>query len=216
MKTSDSILKISQAFVKAQSTITAALKDSLNPAFKSKYADLSSVTDAIRPAAAANGLAYLQSATMVGTNQLELTTRIIHESGEWFEFDMLMPMPKSDAHGFGSIQTYGRRYALSSIFGCVADDDDGNAATGVAVKPAYTPSVPAKPAVPAAPAAKALVPPAPDNLVELVMTGDIAAKAGLSAYQTFWTARSNAEKTAIGTVQHDKFKAVASKVRVPA
>jgi hypothetical protein len=137
MKTSDSIIKIAPAFVKAQAEISGASKDSSNPAFKSKYANLESVTDAIRPAAAKQGLAYFQDATMLDGSRLMLTTRVIHESGEWLEFEMIMPISKLDPQGFGSAMTYGRRYSLSAAFGVAPEDDDGNAATGAAPKPAY-------------------------------------------------------------------------------
>jgi hypothetical protein len=48
MKTSDSIKEIATALVKAQDDITFAVKDSTNPHFKSRYADLGSVIHAIK------------------------------------------------------------------------------------------------------------------------------------------------------------------------
>lgn len=219
MKTSESTLKISAAFVKAQGEITGAIKDSNNPAFKSKYADFSSVTDAIRPAAAKHGLGFLQEGTMVPGNQLVLTTRIIHESGEWFESEMLMPFTKQDAHGLGSLMTYGKRYALSAFFGVSAEeDDDGNAATGVQAKPAPYNSTPARAATPAAPAKPAASVPTtpPGNLADLVGNGETAAKAGLPSYQKFWTGLTAADKNTLGVPQHEKWKAIATAAKVAA
>ncbi|MDQ2823597.1 MAG: ERF family protein [Pseudomonadota bacterium] len=218
MKTSESIIKFAPAFVKAQAEISGASKDKANPAFKSKYADLQSVTDAIRPAAAAHGLAYFQDATMTEDSKLLLITRVIHESGEWVEYEMRMPIAKLDPQGFGSAMTYARRYSLSAAFGVAPEDDDGNAASGVQAKPApynttparvATPPVVAKPATPAA-----TTPPA--NLADMVMNGETAAKAGLPAYEKFWKSLTVVEKNALGVPQHDKWKALASLAKVAA
>jgi len=53
----------------------------------------------------------------------------MHASGEWLEQEFLIPLGKLDAHGAGSAITYARRYALQSIAGIPAEDDDGNAAS---------------------------------------------------------------------------------------
>lgn len=224
MKTSPSITEFAKAFVKAQAEISGASKDSSNPAFKSKYADLESVTDAIRPAAAKHGLGYLQDGTLTDDGKLLLTTLVLHESGEWIEYEMKMPISKLDPQGFGSAMTYGRRYSLSAAFGVAPEDDDGNAATGVQAKPAQstfsaparpaTPAVIAKPAVVAKPAAVASTPPA--NLADLAGNGEAAAKAGLPAYQKFWTGLTAADKNVIGAPQHDKWKTLATAVKIAA
>lgn len=233
MKTSDSITKFAPAFVKAQAQVSGASKDCTNPAFKSKYANLESVTDAIRPAAAQHGLAYLQDATMIDGQRLLLTTRIIHESGEWIDFEMTMPISKVDPQGFGSSVTYGRRYALSAAFGVAPEDDDGNAASGSssgwtkpstpapasAAKPATPAPVPAKPAViPVAPVAVKPAAPTlpPENLVELLECGEEASKLGLAGYRVFWTALPGRSQSAVGVAQHEKWKAAASLVKAAA
>jgi hypothetical protein len=51
MNKSENITTLAVALVKAQADIKAALKDSTNPHFKSKYADLGSVVDAVKGAA---------------------------------------------------------------------------------------------------------------------------------------------------------------------
>ena len=227
MKTSESIIKFAAAFAKAQGEIGSAHKDAKNPHFGSKYADLASVTDAIRPAAAKHGIAFFQDGTLVETNKILLTTRVIHESGEWVEHEMLMPVAKVDPQGFGSAMTYARRYALQAAFGVAPAEDDGNAATGTSSKAPYTPSTPAKaaykPAAPiavakppavATPAAVASTPPA--NLADMVGNGEAAAKAGLPAYQQFWTGLTVADKNALGTAQHEKWKATATAVKIAA
>lgn len=140
MQTSPEIDKISPALVKAQSELRHAVKDTANPAFKGvKYADLSSVWDAAKPVLTANKLAALQDVVSTDAG-MGVRTRILHESGQWIEFDPpIIPLEKRNAHGAGSVLTYGRRYSLSAALGVVADfDDDGNAAVaspsqGVAV-----------------------------------------------------------------------------------
>ena len=128
MRTSETITKIADALVKAQSAMKPALKDSRNPHFNSRYADLASVWDAIREPLTSNGLSVIQ---MVGSNELEkttLTTRVTHVSGEWIESTWQIPVGKQDPQGLGSAISYARRYALASAIGVVQDDDDGNAA----------------------------------------------------------------------------------------
>ncbi len=129
MKTSDQTANVFAAFIKAQAMLEAAAKDSNNPAFKSKYADLTSHVEAIRPAFKANDLAFIQEVTSDDSGA-HVLTRVIHKSGEWFDSGPLfIPASKHDAHGFGSAISYARRYGLSATVGTVADDDDGNAAT---------------------------------------------------------------------------------------
>ena len=51
MKTSETTKAVFGALAKAQGALEAAVKDSTNPAFRSKYADLTSHVEAIRPVA---------------------------------------------------------------------------------------------------------------------------------------------------------------------
>ena len=119
---------IHAALVKAQAEIGAALKDSTNPHFKSKYADLASVVSAIKPVAAKHGLGYVQK-FHPAEGGVCIETIIVHESGEQIETGPLfVPASKQDAQGYGSASTYTRRYSLQTAFGVPADDEDGNAA----------------------------------------------------------------------------------------
>jgi ERF superfamily len=131
MKTSETISKIAVALLEAQKGITFATKDVVNGHFKSKYADLSSVVDAVKPSLNDSGIAFVQSAGPSDDSKLHLTTRLIHTSGEWIEDTLVMPLPKQDPQGFGSAMTYARRYALAAITGLYQDDDDGNAGSGI-------------------------------------------------------------------------------------
>lgn len=129
MKTSESISKIAPALLKAQKAITFAAKDATNPAFRSKYADLPSVIDAIKSALNDAGIVFIQTPSPSDAGMLFLTTRLLHESGEWIEDVATTPFAKHDPQGYGSAITYLRRYSLSSITGLYQDDDDGNAAS---------------------------------------------------------------------------------------
>lgn len=136
MKTSDTLTKIAPALLAAQKAITFAAKDSNNPHFKSKYADLPGVIEAIKEPLNSVGIVFLQTQGKADQGTMTLTTRLLHESGEWIEDTATIPLPKSDPQGFGSANTYGRRYGLASIIGLYQDDDDGNAASGVGQKAA--------------------------------------------------------------------------------
>lgn len=123
------IANLAAAFVKAQGQLKNPPKDSNNPHFKSKYADLPTVLDTVRPVLAANNLAVLQTVETAGTSPV-LTTTLLHASGESIEATVVMLLDKSNAQGFGSALTYYRRYALCALLGIAGDDDDdGNAAT---------------------------------------------------------------------------------------
>ena len=141
LETSESIAKIAASLAKAQGSMRAALKDSVNPHFRSRYADLAGVWDACREPLASNGLAVVQTPGEISERSITLTTLLCHESGEWMRSAFTIPVSKADAQGVGSAVTYARRYALAAMVGIVQDDDDGNAATGPALqrKPAPAP-----------------------------------------------------------------------------
>jgi hypothetical protein len=129
MQTSEQINELAAALAKAQGQIQGAVKDSTNPAFKSRYADLASVWDACRVALSANGLAVVQGPALADRG-VSVTTRLLHSSGQWAESTLILPMDKATAQGAGSAITYARRYALAAMVGVAPDDDDdGNAAS---------------------------------------------------------------------------------------
>jgi hypothetical protein len=117
------------AVAKAQGEIEGAKKDSTNPHFKSKYADLASARDAVQGPLSKNGLALIQWPRTVN-NGVEIETWLGHASGQYMSGTLCMPCSKMDAHGVGSAITYGRRYALMAVTGVAPEDDDGNAAGG--------------------------------------------------------------------------------------
>ena len=137
MNKSESIAALAAALATAQGSMKGAVKDSANPFFKSKYADLASVVEAIRSAFSANGLSYIQTIQPSDRDEVRVETMILHSSGEWISCGVLaLPVSKVDAQGYGSALTYARRYSLSAAVGVAPEDDDGNAAT--AAKPNAT------------------------------------------------------------------------------
>jgi len=133
MKTSESLKEIAPSLCRAQAKIKTALKDTSNPFFKSKYADLTSIIDACKDALNGEGISFLQGAR-TSDNGVVVETLLLHVSGEWISEALEMPVSKSDAQGVGSAITYGRRYGLQAMVGVPAEDDDGNAATKAAPK----------------------------------------------------------------------------------
>lgn len=115
------------AVAKAQGEIEGAKKDSTNPHFKSKYADLASARAAVQGPLSKNGLALIQWPRTVN-NGVEIETWLGHASGQYMSGTLCMPCAKMDAHGVGSAITYGRRYALMAVTGVAPEDDDGNGA----------------------------------------------------------------------------------------
>lgn len=133
---SDSIGKLVEALAKAQLKFDPVLKDSDNPAFRSKYADLQSVISATAKHLAGEGLVVIQmpQASLGADNKtLTLTTMLAHTSGEWIASDLTLPATmrdRLDAQAIGSAITYARRYGMQSILGVAAEvDDDGNSAS---------------------------------------------------------------------------------------
>ncbi len=127
-KTSDSTAILFAAVSAAQSQFAGAKKDAVNPAFRSKYADLASVWDAVREHLTENKLAIIQIPT-AEQNVVTVTTILTHASGEWISGELAMTSEKFTPQGIGSCITYARRYALSAFLGIAPEDDDGNEAS---------------------------------------------------------------------------------------
>jgi hypothetical protein len=127
---SPSLGALAGALAKAQGAMKGAKKDSENPHFKSKYADLASIWEACRAALAANGLAVMQRVRTDSAGVI-ITTMLVHSSGEWVKDRCLYPLAQRTIQSVGSVITYGRRYSLAALVGVAADeDDDGNGAMG--------------------------------------------------------------------------------------
>lgn len=115
---------LSAALAQAAHHFSVAVKDAKNPFYKSNYATLSSVMDAIWDALVAEGLVVQQE-----VRSKSLYTILRHSSGEYQEYGPYpLPSIEDDPQKFGSAVTYARRYAIMPLFGVTPEDDDGNAA----------------------------------------------------------------------------------------
>lgn len=199
MTTSEQVNDIAAALAKAQAAMKNAALNKVNPHFRSKYADLAGIRDAVIPALTANGIAVVQTfdAASEGVAYCVLT-RLMHASGQWIE--SLCPIPGGqDMQKMGSAITYARRYSLSAICGIAADeDDDANAAT----------------TQPSGPKAVAK---APEGFEDFLADLELVAADGSEALKSAWTKSSPAMRKHLTDAQPDKWellKARAASVKV--
>jgi hypothetical protein len=135
MQHSEQIDQLATALAAAQGVMGGALKDSANPFFKSKYADLESVWTACRKALSENGLAVIQTTGVADSGGVCVTTVLAHKSGQWIRDTLPVNAKDNTPQGIGSAITYARRYALASIVGVYQTDDDAEAAHGRGTQP---------------------------------------------------------------------------------
>ncbi len=117
------------ALLAVQAEAPKVVKDQTNPHFKSRFASLDAVMDAIGPILTRHGLVW---ATLPGRVDGEpaLTYKLVHvATGETLEGSMPLMLKSADPQGQGSALTYARRYSIMAVLGLVPDeDDDGNRA----------------------------------------------------------------------------------------
>jgi hypothetical protein len=129
MNQSAEIDKIAPALRAAMVRMTGVVKDSKNPHFKNDYASLEAVIETSRPVLSEGNMCAIQGVGAFDGRAIAITTRILHDSGQWIESEASIPLAKIDAQGAGSAITYGRRYALMAMLGLAPVDDDGQAAS---------------------------------------------------------------------------------------
>lgn len=131
---SNELNEIFAALAKAQGEFPSIKKDSKNPFYNSKYADLASITDATRSHLSNQGLCVIQ--TMGSFNGTPtLITTLGHSSGQWIRGEMVLMLPRDKQNNelltpqsYGSSITFFRRYCLQAIINVAAEDDDGEKA----------------------------------------------------------------------------------------
>ena len=123
-------MAIASKLLEIQGLDLQLVKDAENPHFKSGYATLGAVLDLLRPVLQERNLLLIQT-----VDDVRLTTKIVDvDDGDELESSMLIVMDKQTSQGLGSGITYARRYSLTTMFNLDAEDDDGIAASGPAVK----------------------------------------------------------------------------------
>lgn len=120
---------LATALAKAQAECQNVVMNKTNPHFRSRYADLSAVRDAIVPVFAKHGLSIVQAPSFDEFTSFKLETILMHESGESLTWWFPLPNDVNKMQQIGSAISYARRYTLSAIAGIASEeDDDGNAA----------------------------------------------------------------------------------------
>ena len=195
MRASTTIAELAGAFAKAQGAFVNPAKDrevtvttKTGSSYTFKYATFAAIVDAVRKPLADNGMSFLQITSADEHGHL-LTTRLLHASGEWLEFDTPVFVASEGAQAFGSGVTYAKRYALSTMLGITADeDDDANAADGNQADmrsrgPAQRPPPPARPALPGAAAAQNGIAAAANNEAAETFTAQAIERIGKFRHQ---------------------------------
>ena len=136
MPRSEQINELAASLACAQGAMSVAIKDSVNPHFKSRYADLASVIDAVRPHLSVNGIAFVQDVT-TEPGLVCVETTLYHKSGQWLSNKLAVACKDLSPQPVGSAITYARRYTLMALCGIApAEDDDGEAAQSRQAPPA--------------------------------------------------------------------------------
>ena len=124
------------AIIKAQNEIDNAHKDAKNPFFKSNYATLESVIEAVKQPLLDNGVLFMQKSS-ISDDGVNIETCFYGHGEEIKTGQLHVPADKQDPQGYGSALTYARRYSLAMACGIGAGikvaetgfDDDANSAT---------------------------------------------------------------------------------------
>ena len=148
--------EIAKALVAFHKAFDGVAKDGRNGGFKnqqtgqaSQYMTLDGILDTTRKPLASVGLAVTQRASTHYSDMadgrrivcsIEVTTTLLHESGEFLEGNCEVPVSAPTAHAIGSAMTYARRYGLTALLAISSEqDDDGNGAVGAAQPPTQRP-----------------------------------------------------------------------------
>lgn len=128
--------ELAKALAAAQAEMKPAAKDSENPHFKSKYADLEAINEAAR-VLSKHGIAVLCVPSGWTENRIIVRGMLVHSSGQSIEGVLEMPVSQpNNPQAVGSALSYSRRYLIASLANIAAGDDDGNeAASGTTTEP---------------------------------------------------------------------------------
>lgn len=156
-----------------------------------KYAELHAIVNAVTPSLSEHGLSSSWRITQDEKDWIQVTCTLRHISGHEESVSMGAPPDSGGAKNViqarASTVSYLERYTLKAILGLSEQDDDtdGN--------------------------------PPPEEVSPEVFALLEKAKAeagkGISAYEAFWKSIKVTERKAIGTRNHETFKAIAEKVK---
>lgn len=118
------------ALLSLQSELQPIIKNAKNDFHKNKYADINKILEFIKPVLTKNELVLLQP--IVEDEKGNKLITILHHvnSGTEIRSEMRL-IDFNDSQKVGSNITYFRRYSLVSLLSLEAEDDDGNASSGV-------------------------------------------------------------------------------------
>lgn len=196
MQQSEQINELAQALSLAQSEIEGAVKDAKNPFFKSNYADLTSVIDAIKMPLAKYGLSVSQMTDF--DEHIEFVeTQIMHKSGQWLRGRLIIKSKDATPQAQGSGLSYSRRYALMAALNVPAVDDDGEAAQQ---------RQPAAPTTKSAPQAPVQQPPSGAEALRIAIASAVKAKKIKAEYMREFIQTNFGEKAMLSTLDEKQLK----------
>jgi hypothetical protein len=131
----DKIAQIAAATSKMQAMLSGAKKSGDNPHFHSHHSTLADCWDACRLPLTSNGLSIVQPVSIGADGAVQITTVLLHDSGEYISSTLEMRPAQDDPQSRGSVITYGRRYGICAMVGIAPEDDDAEAGM---VRPAST------------------------------------------------------------------------------
>lgn len=118
-------ITIYKKLAEVKAKIGKLTKDTANPFFKSKYADINQLIEMTDPVLAEHGLLSLQPIV-----DGHVVTQVIDvDTGDMVTSSLKLP-DLADAQKIGSAITYFRRYSLKSLLNIQEEDDDANKAAG--------------------------------------------------------------------------------------
>ena len=129
---SETLKDLAPSLAKVMSEVGPALKDSTNPHFRSKYANLAACHAVSIGPLTANGFSFPMFPSYdLASNTLSVTALLLHSSGEFIESTLTIPLKDgANAQDVLAAETYARR-GLYPMVGVVPDDDDdGETAVG--------------------------------------------------------------------------------------
>lgn len=126
-------LSPTEALVLAIASCQNVAADKFNPHFKSHYFGLGDLLAEVKPVFASYGLVIIQT-PFTEDGRISVKTEVLHHTGHRFDFrELAVKSEGTNLQQLGSITTYLRRYAISTLAGISADtditDDDGNQAS---------------------------------------------------------------------------------------